>query len=256
MLAIGLLVAVRQGDAARAAVLRAELASTRPELRQVRLYHYEIDRAVAWHTAHTGDPDAACVTLAERARHWADRGAVMPAVVHANDLARLGRPDLAAGVLSRVTLAGGWPLGAAIAAFVAASAAGDPAALEAAADRFASLGFKVYAVDAMAAAAVATSGAAREPTRVVAAAAGLAAQCPGLHTPLLSRAGTGDRLTRREREVALLAARGLSNRDIAERLATVSARTVENHLARVYLKLGVHGREGLGAGLSMPAAEN
>ncbi|WP_345005810.1 helix-turn-helix transcriptional regulator, partial [Dactylosporangium siamense] len=87
------------------------------------------------------------------------------------------------------------------------------------------------------------------------AAAALAARCPGLLTPLLGRAGTGDRLTRREREVALLAARGLSNRDIAERL-TVSGRTVENHLARVYLKLGVHGREGLAAALSMPTAEN
>lgn len=255
VLAIGLLVAVHRGDTARAAVLRAELASTRPELRQVRLYHYEIDRAVAWHTAYTGNPGDACVTLAARARHWSDRGAVMPAVVLANDLARLGRPDLAAGVLGSIELPDGWPLGTAIAGFVAAAAAADPVALEAAADRFARLGFTVYAVDAMAAAAVATGGTSREPVRVVAATAALAARCPGLHTPLLSRAGTGDPLTRREREVALLAARGLSNRDIAERL-TVSARTVENHLARVYLKLGVHGRDGLTAGLSSPAAEN
>jgi DNA-binding CsgD family transcriptional regulator len=255
VLAIGLLVAVQEGDTARAAVLRAELASTRPELRQVRLYHYEIDRAVAWHTAGSGDPDAACVTLAERAGHWSDRGAVMPAVVLANDLTRLGRPDLAADVLARVTLPDGWPLGAAIAAFVAAAAQRDPAALEAAAERFARLGFTVYAVDAMAAAAVATAGTSREPARVIAAVAALAARCPGLHTPLLSRVGTGDRLTRREREVALLAARGLSNREIAVRL-TVSARTVENHLARAYLKLGVHGRDGLAAALSTQAAEN
>ncbi|WP_327001711.1 helix-turn-helix transcriptional regulator [Dactylosporangium sp. NBC_01737] len=127
-------------------------------------------------------------------------------------------------------------------------------ALETAADGFARLGFTVYAVDAMSAAAVAASGTSREPARVIAAAAALAAQCPGLHTPLLSRGGTADRLTRREREVAQLAARGLSNREIAVRL-TVSGRTVENHLARVYLKLGVHGRAGLAAGLSSPAAE-
>ncbi|MEV0131815.1 LuxR C-terminal-related transcriptional regulator [Dactylosporangium sp. NPDC050688] len=259
VLAIGLLVAVHQGDTARAGVLRAELASTRPELRQIRMYHYEIDRAVAWHTAYTGDPDNACVTLAGQARHWAERGAVMPAVVLAGDLARLGRADLAAAVLAEVTLEvtlpDGWPLGAAIAAFVAGAAQGDPVALESAADAFGRLGFTVYAVDALSAAAVATAGTSREPARVVAAAAALAAQCPGLRTPLLSRAGTGDRLTRREREVALLAAQGLSNRDIAERL-TVSGRTVENHLARVYLKLGVHGREGLEAGLSSPPAEN
>ncbi|WP_345005816.1 hypothetical protein, partial [Dactylosporangium siamense] len=160
VLAIGLLVAVHQGDSARAAVLRAELASTRPELRQVRMYHYEIDRAVAWHTAHTGDPHGACVTLAERARHWAGRGAVMPVVVICNDLARLGRPDLAAAVLAGVTVPDGWPLGAAIQAFVGG---GDP---EAAAERFLRLGFTVYAADAMAAAVVAAGGAISDPARV------------------------------------------------------------------------------------------
>ena len=48
-------------------------------------------------------------------------------------------------------------------------------------------------------------------------------------------------LTRREREVAELAARDLSSREIAEQLV-LSARTVENHLQRAYEKLGVRGR--------------
>ena len=51
-------------------------------------------------------------------------------------------------------------------------------------------------------------------------------------------------LTRREREVANLAARGLSNQEIAERLV-ISARTVGNHLQRAYAKLGVSGRDEL-----------
>ncbi|MFF5160924.1 LuxR C-terminal-related transcriptional regulator [Streptomyces sp. NPDC000348] len=55
-------------------------------------------------------------------------------------------------------------------------------------------------------------------------------------------------LTRREREVAALAAGGLSNRDIAERLV-VSVRTVENHLYRVYEKLGITARSDLGGAL-------
>ncbi|HMX09211.1 MAG TPA: helix-turn-helix transcriptional regulator, partial [Microthrixaceae bacterium] len=48
-------------------------------------------------------------------------------------------------------------------------------------------------------------------------------------------------LTRREREVAILAADGLAAREIGERLY-VSRRTVESHLARVYAKLGIGSR--------------
>jgi DNA-binding CsgD family transcriptional regulator len=45
-------------------------------------------------------------------------------------------------------------------------------------------------------------------------------------------------LTRREREVARLAAHGHSAKEIAEQLA-IGERTVETHLARVYAKLGL-----------------
>jgi DNA-binding NarL/FixJ family response regulator len=62
---------------------------------------------------------------------------------------------------------------------------------------------------------------------------------------------TKDLLTRREREVAVLAARGLSNRQIAD-LLVISVRTVENQLYRVYAKLGVAGRNQLGAALGRP----
>jgi DNA-binding CsgD family transcriptional regulator len=51
-------------------------------------------------------------------------------------------------------------------------------------------------------------------------------------------------LTNREREIALLAADGLPSRVIAERLY-LSVRTVDNHLARIYTKLGVTGRSQL-----------
>ncbi|AXG81616.1 LuxR family transcriptional regulator [Streptomyces paludis] len=51
-------------------------------------------------------------------------------------------------------------------------------------------------------------------------------------------------LTPREREVAALASTGMSNRDIADRLV-VSVRTVENHLHRIYHKLGITARNDL-----------
>lgn len=61
-------------------------------------------------------------------------------------------------------------------------------------------------------------------------------------------------LTRREREIAGLAAGGLSSRAIAERL-TVSVRTVDSHLSRVFAKLGIRSRQELGPSLHGEAGE-
>ena len=55
-------------------------------------------------------------------------------------------------------------------------------------------------------------------------------------------------LTEREREIALLAASGHSSRAIAERLV-LSVRTIDNHLGRIYDKLGVSNRAELAAAL-------
>jgi ATP/maltotriose-dependent transcriptional regulator MalT len=56
-------------------------------------------------------------------------------------------------------------------------------------------------------------------------------------------------LTRRESEVAVLIADGLSNRSIAERLV-VSDRTVEHHVAAIFGKLGFRSRAQLAAFIS------
>jgi len=50
-----------------------------------------------------------------------------------------------------------------------------------------------------------------------------------------------DTLTEREREILELLAQGLSNKMIAARLY-LSVRTVEGHLANIYLRLSVHSR--------------
>lgn len=62
-------------------------------------------------------------------------------------------------------------------------------------------------------------------------------------------------LTKRERNIVGLAATGLSDRMIADKLQ-ISVRTVEGHLYRCYLKLGIAGRDELAAaaGLSEDAA--
>ena len=58
----------------------------------------------------------------------------------------------------------------------------------------------------------------------------------------------GDELTATERQVAELAATGLTNREIAER-AFLSVKAVEGNLTRVYRKLEIRSRGGLARAL-------
>jgi DNA-binding CsgD family transcriptional regulator len=60
-------------------------------------------------------------------------------------------------------------------------------------------------------------------------------------------------LSGREREVADLVARGLTNRQIAAQLF-LSEKTIEAHLSRAFAKLGVSGRAALAAAVSAPPA--
>jgi DNA-binding CsgD family transcriptional regulator len=60
-------------------------------------------------------------------------------------------------------------------------------------------------------------------------------------------------LSGREREVADLVARGLTNRQIAAHLF-LSEKTIEAHLSRAFAKLGVSGRAALAAAVSAPPA--
>jgi DNA-binding NarL/FixJ family response regulator len=70
-----------------------------------------------------------------------------------------------------------------------------------------------------------------------------ASRCEGYQLIDVPEVGPA-RLTRREREIARLAAAGSSNREIAERVQ-LSLRTVENHLQRAFVKLGVNDRSNL-----------
>lgn len=71
-----------------------------------------------------------------------------------------------------------------------------------------------------------------------------AARCEGGADRPVVAGGPLGVLGPRQREVVLLAAKGLSNQEVAERLG-ISARTVENHLHRAYAELGIDGRKGL-----------
>ncbi|WP_434448833.1 response regulator [Lentzea sp. E54] len=74
------------------------------------------------------------------------------------------------------------------------------------------------------------------------AAAGRTTLAPTVADRLMNRLRTPDTaLTRRETEVLVLVAGGLSNRAIAHRLHLTEG-TVKSHLARIYTKLGVDSR--------------
>jgi DNA-binding NarL/FixJ family response regulator len=86
-----------------------------------------------------------------------------------------------------------------------------------------------------------------------AVAAGQSALDPAIAPRLIARvaqpAPSGESLTDRELEVLRLAARGLTNKQIGHDL-DISDRTVQNHLANIYAKLGVASRtEAVTAGL-------
>ncbi|MEV4802769.1 LuxR C-terminal-related transcriptional regulator [Nonomuraea sp. NPDC049421] len=123
-----------------------------------------------------------------------------------------------------------------------ARAQGDPDALRAVAGEFERRGMLLYAAEATAqeAAAYRESGRGTLARGAQTRACALARRCTGVSTPALVRLATPE-LTPRQREIVQLAAAGLTNRQIADRL-TLSTRTAANHLQAAYDKLGVNDR--------------
>ena len=85
------------------------------------------------------------------------------------------------------------------------------------------------------------AGQARAALQSVARSRELAARCDGAHRPWAVDAGIVHGLTGREQEVAVLAASGRSDAELAEQLG-ISIRTVQTHLARAYMKLDITSR--------------
>jgi DNA-binding NarL/FixJ family response regulator len=134
------------------------------------------------------------------------------------------------------------PFGPACAAHAEALAARDGHGLDLAAESFEAMGAHLLAAEAATEAAAARRSE-KEKSRMLASSARarrLLEACEGARTPALSNLAP-EPLTPREREVAVLAAQGLTSPEIAQRLV-LSARTVENHLHRGYAKLGVASR--------------
>lgn len=205
--------------------------------------------ADAWIALGEGRPDAAATTILARVDVIEPRGAVSVAASLLHHLVRFGyraHARTAAERLGRLAEASDSPAVRRRLAHARAEAAGDATALRAVGTEWESIGHLLYAAEAFASAgqAARADGRAREATADLQRAASLAAACEGARTPLLRFSDGAEPLTPREREIASLAAQGLSSNEIATRLF-LSPRTVNNHLQSTYAKLGIRGRHEL-----------
>ena len=256
--------AVFAGDLATAeeAITAADAAYAADMLRGARTLPY-IELSRAWIAAAQGaraDAAQRCVALAT-----AMEFAAKPLAVEAGHAAvRLGRAADAVELLDRLGEAVDGPLAPIVARQARAIAAGDADAWAAVAAELEDLGADLMAAEAFRGASNAYRRAGQGALASSTARRGdqLLEACGHPSSPALDAVATsGEELTERERQVALLAARGRTSPEIAGELY-LSVRTVDTHLSRVYRKLMVEGRHqlaeamGIAHGRAPGAADN
>lgn len=202
-----------------------------------------------WRAAALGRYGDARALLSDGARTALRTGLVALASHLLYDVARLGDAHGVHPQLTELAIRCQNPLIALRARTAGALAAHAGAELERCAEEADVMGARLMAAETWTAAAGAHSrnGSRRTAASCRARAERLAPLC-GARTPGLAPQGVRDNLTDREMEIALLAAGGLGNAQIADQLA-LSVRTVGNHLHRVYAKVGVRDRRVLGQAL-------
>ncbi|PNG22529.1 LuxR family transcriptional regulator AbsR2 [Streptomyces cahuitamycinicus] len=217
------------------AAVRAHYARLRGEVRE----------AAAWarEGLRSNPGDASCRAELHRAAAVDSPGDLGPeTLTDPYDAVRLGAPEKAIGRLDGV-----------FARHADALTRADGPDLDEVAGELERRGFLLFAAEAHAQAVRAhrdPRAARHSRTRAVA----LARRCQGAGTPALSGLVLGE-LTARQRQIVTLAAAGLTNRQIAERL-TLSIRTVGNHLYSAYARLGASDRGALPWPAHVPQAQS
>ncbi len=248
------LAAGQMGDRASCEAAVSELAAM--PLPSVRLMDVNVLRGQAWAHVAAGDLGTARETLWE-AKHLAGKwGQLAGAAETLFDLVRIGENDAVEELRGLAGQVDGDLMSARV-THAEAIAEQDPLLAGRAAEQFETIGALLLAAESAALDHRLSRGHSlhRRAAAASATVERLSARCEGASTPALSMAQDVERLSSREREVALLAASGLTSRAIAERLY-VSKRTVDNHLQRIYTKLGVTGRHQLAARLRETARDS
>jgi DNA-binding CsgD family transcriptional regulator/DNA polymerase III delta prime subunit len=202
---------------------------------KVRLQSAE---ARAWWLGASGDRMHAATGLAAASGDGLAANHLLLAALTAGVATRLGRPGAVLETLGAVAASTSGTLVGVLAEHAAAVADGDADRLAAVAARLDRVGLIAPAVEAWTAAEAGSRGeaaraCAREAQRCAAEADGDLLVLTPLSTPA--------RLTEREWQVARAAAGRLRSAEIAAELG-LSVRTVDNHLTRIYRKLGVGNR--------------
>ncbi|MFY1690306.1 LuxR C-terminal-related transcriptional regulator [Plantactinospora sp. WMMB782] len=189
------------------------------------------------------------VPLAQRAARLArSAGAVGFEALALHDVVRLGAAERAADRLRVLADDSGHRLAELYASHARAVADGDAGTLAQVSAGFAELGSSLLAAEAAAEESIRhrNGGQLALASAATARALTLIRRCEDVpRCPALSIL-EAPHITPRESEIAELASHGLSSKEIGRRLV-LSVRTVENHLHRVYRKLGISTRAELGA---------
>jgi DNA-binding CsgD family transcriptional regulator/1,2-phenylacetyl-CoA epoxidase PaaB subunit len=207
------------------------------------------ERASAWVDYLDGDIQGAVGQAHAAGAAALGAGRLVDAALLFHDAVRFGYPDQAAAHLAHLASRTDGILTPLLRDHAQALAAQDGVRLDAVADSLKSIGADLYAAEAAAQAALLhqRNADAGQQRRSLAAAGGLADRCTGVSTPWRWQTVPKD-LTLRELEIAHLAAGGQTNQQIGRTLG-ISPRTVGNHLASVYGKMGVSGRLELASAL-------
>lgn len=233
------------GRLEEAAKVLAVLGDVRPDLSSEH-------RARAWYEIASGRVSVGVARLSASAEAQAAARRVTREAAALHDLVRLGHAAVVVERLGVLAAAVGSAPFAAKADQAKAYHHHDPIGMAAVGERWLAMGFDLYAAEAFAQAALLfeRAGLPAEAVTVRGRSDAARSRCGPVSTPALQVSGPVVTLTAREREVAGLAARGRSNREIAEELM-VSRRTVDSHLHNVYAKLGSTRRHDLAAVLGL-----
>ncbi|MFI2458234.1 LuxR C-terminal-related transcriptional regulator [Streptomyces sp. NPDC019539] len=130
--------------------------------------------------------------------------------------------------------------------YAAAKSLGDPQKILAVSIECENVGAFLLASEAAASAATEwrRQGSRRPATAAEIRMSNIVVKCEGARTPGLIDTSQAASLTKRETEIAMLAAKGLTSTEIAEQVF-ITRKTVENHLQNIYVKLGVSNRKSL-----------